>query len=114
MCGKNVKIYQLIDYDLGALTHIHTQTHARTHPHPHTQVVALKQVKLERAREGFPLTALRELTLLLALRHINVVHVIEVVVSVCVYVYVYVCERARALMRACACVSVSENALVDR
>ena len=103
------------------MTGRHTQTHRRTHPrthaptqHPHTQVVALKQVKLERAREGFPLTALRELTLLLALRHINVVHVIEVVVSGCVCVYVYVCERARALMRACACVSVSENARVDR
>ena len=45
------------------------------------KIVALKQVKLERAREGFPLTALRELTVLLALRHINIVHVIEVVVS---------------------------------
>ena len=45
------------------------------------KIVALKQVKLERAREGFPLTALRELTVLLALRHVNIVHVIEVVVS---------------------------------
>jgi len=45
------------------------------------KIVALKQVKLERAREGFPLTALRELTVLLALRHENIVHVIEVVVS---------------------------------
>jgi cell division cycle 2-like protein len=39
------------------------------------------QVKLERAREGFPLTALRELTVLLGLKHVNIVEVIEVVVS---------------------------------
>ncbi len=39
------------------------------------------QVKLERAKEGFPLTALRELTVLLELRHANIVDVFEVVVS---------------------------------
>ena len=40
-----------------------------------------RQVKLERAREGFPLTALRELTVLLELKHPNIVEVFEVVVS---------------------------------
>jgi hypothetical protein len=47
------------------------------------KVVALKQVKLgdTRQREGFPLTALRELTVLLGLRHKNIVDVHEVVVS---------------------------------
>uniref|UniRef100_A0A7S0QIZ2 Protein kinase domain-containing protein n=1 Tax=Cryptomonas curvata TaxID=233186 RepID=A0A7S0QIZ2_9CRYP len=45
------------------------------------RIVALKQVKLERAKEGFPLTALRELTVLLELRHANIVDVFEVVVS---------------------------------
>ncbi|EKX35058.1 hypothetical protein GUITHDRAFT_118712 [Guillardia theta CCMP2712] len=45
------------------------------------RIVALKQVKLERAIEGFPLTALRELTVLLGLRHPNIVDVIEIVIS---------------------------------
>ena len=38
-------------------------------------------MKLERAKEGFPLTALRELTVLLELKHPNIVEVFEVVVS---------------------------------
>lgn len=44
-------------------------------------VYALKQVKLAGEREGFPVTALREVSVLLALRHENVVHVREVVVG---------------------------------
>jgi cell division cycle 2-like len=44
-------------------------------------VYALKQVKLAGEREGFPVTALREVTLLLSLRHDNIVHVREVVVG---------------------------------
>lgn len=44
-------------------------------------IVALKQVKLAGEREGFPVTALREIGLLLSLRHENVVHVREVVVG---------------------------------
>ena len=38
-------------------------------------------MKLERAKDGFPLTALRELTVLLELKHPNIVEVFEVVVS---------------------------------
>lgn len=45
------------------------------------RVFALKQVKLAGEREGFPVTALREVSVLLALRHENVVHVREVVVG---------------------------------
>lgn len=45
------------------------------------RVYALKQVKLAGEREGFPVTALREVSVLLALRHENVVHVREVVVG---------------------------------
>jgi cell division cycle 2-like len=45
------------------------------------EVYALKQVKLGGEREGFPVTALREMSLLLALRHPNIVHVREIVVG---------------------------------
>jgi cell division cycle 2-like len=44
-------------------------------------VYALKQVKIAGEREGFPITALREVSLLLATRHPNIVHVREVVVG---------------------------------
>lgn len=45
------------------------------------QIFALKQVKLVGEREGFPVTALREISVLLSLRHPNIVHVHEVVVG---------------------------------
>jgi cell division cycle 2-like len=45
------------------------------------KVYALKQVKIAGEREGFPITALREVSLLLATRHPNIVHVREVVVG---------------------------------
>lgn len=43
--------------------------------------LALKKVKMEREREGFPLTALREVQILLAFHHPNIVNVVEVVVG---------------------------------
>jgi cell division cycle 2-like len=45
------------------------------------EVYALKQVKIAGEREGFPVTALREVSLLLATKHPNIVHVKEVVVG---------------------------------
>ena len=43
--------------------------------------VALKQVKLENTTEGFPVTALREINVLLRLRHAHIVSVREMVVG---------------------------------
>ena len=45
------------------------------------RVVALKKVKMEKEKEGFPLTSLREINILLSLRHPNIVNVTEVVVG---------------------------------
>ncbi|KII68981.1 Cyclin-dependent kinase 11B [Thelohanellus kitauei] len=45
------------------------------------QCVALKKLKMEREREGFPITSLREINCLLKCRHENIVHVKEVVVG---------------------------------
>ena len=42
---------------------------------------ALKQVKMEKEKEGFPLTALREIHLLMSLEHDNIVDIKEVVVG---------------------------------
>uniref|UniRef100_A0A0C9RYV4 cyclin-dependent kinase n=1 Tax=Wollemia nobilis TaxID=56998 RepID=A0A0C9RYV4_9CONI len=45
------------------------------------EIVALKKVKMEREREGFPLSALREINVLLSLQHSSIVNVKEVVVG---------------------------------
>lgn len=45
------------------------------------EVVALKRVKMEKEREGFPLTSLREINILLSIHHSSIVDVKEVVVG---------------------------------
>ncbi|KAK4357602.1 hypothetical protein RND71_023212 [Anisodus tanguticus] len=45
------------------------------------EVVALKKVKMEKEREGFPLTSLREINILLSIHHPSIVDVKEVVVG---------------------------------
>jgi cell division cycle 2-like protein len=45
------------------------------------EIVALKKVKMEKEREGFPLTSLREINILLSFHHPSVVDVKEVVVG---------------------------------
>ena len=42
-------------------------------------VVAIKKLKLEKEKEGFPITALRELSTLISLKHHNIIEVKEVV-----------------------------------
>ncbi|VDP85737.1 unnamed protein product, partial [Echinostoma caproni] len=45
------------------------------------EVVALKKVRMENVRDGIPISSLREITLLLSLKHPNIVHLREVVVG---------------------------------
>ncbi|KAB8087827.1 hypothetical protein EE612_012250 [Oryza sativa] len=45
------------------------------------EIVALKKVKMEKEREGFPLTSLREMNILLSFHHPSIVEVKEVVVG---------------------------------
>ncbi|WVQ84874.1 hypothetical protein IAT38_007037 [Cryptococcus sp. DSM 104549] len=45
------------------------------------QMVALKRIRLEGEKDGFPVTAMREIKLLQALKHENVVRLMEMVVS---------------------------------
>jgi cell division cycle 2-like protein len=45
------------------------------------EIVALKQIKMLKCMEGFPITTLREVSLLLQLKHENILNVHEVVVS---------------------------------
>ena len=44
-------------------------------------IVALKKLKLEEEKHGFPITALREINALVACRHEHVVNIREVVVG---------------------------------
>ena len=66
------------------------------------EVKALKKVKMEKEREGFPLTALREANILIAMRHPNVVDVAEMVVGASldsVFMVMEFCEHdLKALM----------------
>lgn len=45
------------------------------------KIHALKKIKMERETEGFPLTSIREINILLALHHKNIVNVTEVWVA---------------------------------
>lgn len=45
------------------------------------ELCALKKVKLDKERDGFPLTSIREINILLSLHHPNIVNVAEVVVG---------------------------------
>ena len=45
------------------------------------EIVALKKIKMEREKEGFPITAMRELRLLKRCRHPNIVAVHEIAVG---------------------------------
>ena len=45
------------------------------------EIVALKQLKLEREREGFPVTSLREISALMTCKHPHIVNIREMVVG---------------------------------
>jgi cyclin-dependent kinase 12/13 len=45
------------------------------------EVVALKKVRLENEKEGFPITAVREIKILRQLSHSNVIRLYEVITS---------------------------------
>lgn len=45
------------------------------------EIVALKKMRMEQEKEGFPLSGLREISLLLSLRHRNIVQLEEIVVG---------------------------------
>ena len=44
-------------------------------------IVALKRLKLEREKNGFPITGLREISTLMAARHPNIVNIREIVMG---------------------------------
>ena len=64
------------------------------------KIVALKRLKMEREKEGFPITSLREINTLLISQHPNVVTVREIVVGSNmdkIYIGKYVSVSQRAL-----------------
>jgi len=62
-------------------------------------IVALKKLKLDEEKHGFPITALREINALMSCRHDNVVGIREVVVGDTLTQYVscvlYSCSYSR-------------------
>ena len=45
------------------------------------KLVALKRIKMEKEKDGFPVTSIREINVLLNFHHPNLVHVSEIVIS---------------------------------
>ena len=45
------------------------------------EIVALKKMRMEKEKDGFPVSALREITILINMRHENIVALKEVVVG---------------------------------
>jgi cyclin-dependent kinase 12/13 len=43
--------------------------------------VALKKIRMDNEKEGFPITAIREIKILKALNHENIINLFEVVTS---------------------------------
>lgn len=66
--------------DACALTqaHIHIHMHARTRS---LAQVALKKIRMDTEKEGFPITAIREIKILSSMQHENVVNLREIVRS---------------------------------
>jgi cell division cycle 2-like len=45
------------------------------------EIVALKRIKMENQKEGFPISSLREIEILVSLNHDNIVNIKEVVIG---------------------------------
>lgn len=54
------------------------------------EIVALKKLKMEKEREGFPITSLREINTLLKANHPNIVHVKVKISSYTAIIIIYV------------------------
>lgn len=63
-------------------------------------LVALKKIRMEGERDGFPVTAVREIKLLQSLKHVNVVHLKEVMVEKndCYMVFEYMSHDLTGLL----------------
>ena len=74
---RNVDVYE-------KLNHIEEGTYGivyRAREKATTEIVALKKLKLDREKNGFPITSLREISTLMAARHPNIVNIREVVMD---------------------------------
>jgi len=58
------------------------------------EIVALKKLKLEREKNGFPITSLREISTLMAARHPNIVNIREVVMGDSLKEYSHFCDSS--------------------
>lgn len=51
------------------------------------ELVALKRIRMENEKDGFPITAVREMRLLQALKHDNIVSLLEMMVEKSKYLF---------------------------
>lgn len=72
-CDEVTKYEKLAKIGQGTFGEVFKAKHRQT-----GQKVALKKVLMENEKEGFPITALREIKILQLLKHENVVNLIEI------------------------------------
>ncbi|CAG8604168.1 9804_t:CDS:2, partial [Racocetra fulgida] len=73
----------LINCDIGFVTIIELSFYSKVYKAKNRdtgEIVALKRIRMESEKEGFPVTALREIKLLQRLRHDHIVHLKEIMV----------------------------------
>uniref|UniRef100_A0A2K5DYR8 Cyclin-dependent kinase 9 n=1 Tax=Aotus nancymaae TaxID=37293 RepID=A0A2K5DYR8_AOTNA len=96
-CDEVTKYEKLAKIGQGTFGEVFKAKHRKT-----CQKVALKKVRMENEKEGFPITALREIKILQLLKHENVVNLIEICrtkASLCngckgsIYLVLDFCER---------------------
>jgi cell division cycle 2-like protein len=71
-------------YDFRRLNHIEEGSYGvvfRARDKETGEIVALKKIKMDQEKNGFPITSLREIHTLMMARHENIVHVREIVVG---------------------------------
>jgi len=74
---RNVNVYEKLNrIDEGTYGVVYRARERET-----GRAVALKRLKIENEKEGFPITSLREINTLLACRHPHIVEIIEIVVG---------------------------------
>ena len=84
---RNLELYKIIHYPVGEGTFgtvfkaYYTGPQNFPEPFKIPEIVALKKIKTEDEKQGFPITALREIMIMKRLRHKNILPLLEVVTS---------------------------------
>ena len=77
------------------------------------EIVALKRINTEQEENGFPITAIREVKILKALRHVNIVNLKEIVTSKGAFMLLFVLYLAEIKFRVLLRFSTKQYAVLS-